>query len=79
MISTPQIEQSRDTAVLSQGQTKVDDFKMLNGAYDMTLPGNYAIIGSRDLPSDIDPNARITVFSNTIIIKVRPYGDRPND
>lgn len=65
---------SADTIFLSKGQTKDDDFEMLNEAYDMTLPGKYGIIVTGSLPSETDPNASIGVISNTIIIEVKPLG-----
>ncbi len=55
---------------LSKGQTRAEDFVMLNRYFDMSLNGKYSIVVHQILPSAIDPNGWITVTSNPILIQI---------
>jgi hypothetical protein len=73
-MARPKAEVSSASVILHRGDSWSADFQTLNAAYDMTLPGRYSIVFVEPVISDSDPEATVSVMSNTVIVEVEGYG-----
>jgi len=61
---------SSTTIKLAPGQTKTDEYPSLNRIFDMTIGGRYSVTARTSVVSDLDSEASVVLFSNTIFIWV---------